>query len=158
MPTFPLVYTHKLMEIVLCMDPTTLLKLIITNFIIFTCFITFIVAGTFCSVHFYYCTEYRCTLYRNTQTLIELGWLAWVNFAWPSLTAVQINCGWLVYAPSLYTCTFKQLNYTNPVVDNLNQWFTHFSNRVYSCTAVQLHCSPVSVHLYCKQIIYFWVD
>ena len=36
---------------------------------------------------------------------------------------------------SLYTCTVKQLNCTNqdlsnPMVDNLNQWFKHVSNRV----------------------------
>ena len=59
--------------------------------------------------------------------------------------------GW---AGELYT--FKQLNcinpdLSNPAVDNLTQWFTHVSNRVYSCTAVQLH-------LHCKQIIYFCVD
>ena len=71
MPTFPLVYTHKLMEIVLCMaklnkyvicplhfikddqcilvviDQDALLKLCITNFIFFTCFIIFIIFTCF---------------------------------------------------------------------------------------------------------------
>ena len=63
---------------------------------------------------------------------------------------VQMDCGWLVYVPSLYTCTFKQLNCTNPDLSNLdNQWLTYFLNRVYNYTAVQLHCCQVSVHLHC---------
>ena len=85
----------------------------------------------------------------------------------PNPSNEQLNLNLVLDAAStLYICTFKHLNCTNPdlsnpAVGNLNQWFTesvHLYNCVSGCTAVQLHCSPVSVHLYCKQIIYFWVD
>ena len=115
--------------------------------------ISFIVLST--SVH---CTEIQ-------KNMIELGWPSWVRnisqlftytcvvfslllvslkLCLASPTVAQINSGRLVYVPSLYTCTFKQLNSSNPdlpipAVENLNHWFTDS----YLILGIQLYCCTV---------------
>ena len=68
--------------------------------------------------------------YFKTKPVLPNRWT--VLLCTQMYTAVQLDTNYTHL--SLSTCTVKQLNCTNPdlsnpAVDNLNQWFTHVSNR-----------------------------
>jgi hypothetical protein len=123
-----------------------------------------------------YWVPLQCTVHRNTQHLITLCVYIHLCCVFIVTTGTQtLLCPVsLLYrwpVASLYMfrlCTLCTISskWTALIQSGLIKWltmetsglWTHVSNWVYSCTDVQLQCSPVFVHLSFKQIICFWVD